>query len=86
MTRQPAPWVSPGRGSSITLVLGARFASEPAPWMSSGISLGAGDGFGKGCSDALEFVTGLAWAAAESLGFSGRGYINVRNEARRGQC
>lgn len=80
LTRHPAPWVSPGRGPSITLVLGAPLALEPAPWTSPGISFSTGAGFGKGRSDTFEFVTGLAWPAAESLGFGGSGYINVKIE------
>lgn len=46
------------------------------------LSASAGDGFSKGHSDALEFVAGLGWAAAEGLGFGGSGYINVRNKVR----
>lgn len=52
--------------------------------MSPCISLSAGDGFSKGRSDALEFVAGLTWAAAESVGFGGSSYVNVRNEVKRG--
>ena len=76
LTREPAPWVS---RISITLGLKAGLAWEPAPWASSRISLSGGDGFGKGRGNALDFVTGLTWAVAESLEFVGSGYINVRN-------
>lgn len=73
LTREPAPWVS---RISITLGLEASLTWEPAPWVSPRMSLG--DGFGKGCGDALDFVTGLTWAVAESLEFGGSSYINVR--------
>lgn len=83
LTSGPAPCVSLGRGSSITLVLVARFSWEPALWVSPCISLSAGDRFCKGRSDSLEFVAGLAWVAADSLGFGGSSYVNVRNEVKR---
>lgn len=74
LTREPAPWAS---RISITLGLKACLTWEPAPWAPPRISLG--DGFGKGCGNALDFVTGLTWAVAESLEFIGSSYINVRN-------
>lgn len=78
LVRELAPCI----GYSITLVLDARLTWEVAP-SSPSFSLSAGDGFGKSRGDALEFVTGLARAVAESLGFGGSGYINVSNGVRR---
>lgn len=77
LTREPAPWQR--IGCSITLGLKARLTWEKAPWASPRISLSAGNGFGKGRGEALDFVTGLTWAVAESLDFGGSNYINVRN-------
>lgn len=71
LAREPAPCIR----YSITLVLDARLTWEVAP-SSPSISLSAGD--------ALEFVTGLTRAVAESLGFGRSGYINVSNGVRKG--